>query len=329
MKALFIGGTGNISTPCSRLALEKGIELTLLNRGETNRHPIPKGAKVIHADIRDKKATAKALGNQTFDVVVNWIGFKPDHMQIDLDLFKGSVGQYIFISSASAYQSPPSSPFITESTPLQNPFWDYSRDKIACEEFLMKAYRDEGFPATIVRPSYTYDTVVPAAVGNWDYTIPDRMLRGKKIIVHGDGSALWVMTHSEDFAKGFVGLMGNVQSIGHAFHITSDEVLTWNQIYKIIGQAVGVEPQLVHIPTDFIGRFDEFSKASLLGDKGASVIFDNTKIKTFVPGFQATISFAEGMRRTMAWFDADKKRKTVDAGSNKLMDSIVAAYEKL
>lgn len=328
MKLLFIGGTGNISTPCTRLALQHGHEVTLLNRGQTSRHPTPEGAQVIHADIRNPDEVRNALEGQNFDVVVDWIGFTPKQMETDLGLFRGKCGQFVFISSASAYQSPTTHYVISEDTPLQNPFWEYSRQKIACENFLLEAYRSEGFPVTIVRPSHTYDTVIPVAVGNWDYTIADRMLRGQKIIAHGDGTSLWTLTHSRDFAKGFVGLLGNEKSIGHAFHITSDEVLTWNQIYRVIGGALGVEPDLIFIPTDFIARFDSYTGDNLLGDKAGHGVFDNTKIKRFVPGFEATIPFREGIRETLHWFDGDPARKTICAHSNAWIDRCISAYQK-
>ena len=329
MKALFIGGTGNISTPCTRLALQRGWEITLLNRGETQRHVVPQGARVVQADIRDTQATHRVLDGEHFDVVVNWIAFTPEHIEADLQLFAEKTRQYVFISSASAYQSPTTRYIIDESTPLQNPYWDYSRDKIACEDRLMKAYRDSGFPITIVRPSHTYDTVIPVAVGNWDYTIADRILRGQEIISHGDGSSLWTATHADDFAKGFVGLMGHTQAIGHAFHITSDEVLTWDQIYNTLGEALGVAPKIVHIPSDFIAKFDSFTGDNLLGDKAGHGVFDNSKIKRFVPDFAATIPFREGIRRTLKWFDEDASRKTVDEGSNAFIDKCLAAYNAL
>ncbi len=328
MKVLFIGGTGNISTPVSELAIEKGMELYLLNRGKTQTKPVPKGAKTLTADIKNPDEVKKAIGDMTFDCVVNWITFTPDEIERDVEYFRGKTAQYIFISSASAYQSPPTDPFITESTPLQNPYWQYSRDKTACEDRLMRFYREEGFPGIIVRPSHTYDTVIPIAVGNWDYSIAERMKRGKKIIVHGDGTSLWVLTHSRDFAKGFVGLIGNARAVGNDFHITSDEVLTWNQVYQIVADALGVNVEFIHIPTEYIGKYDQFTYDNLMGDKAASVIFDNSKIKHFVPGYEATISFADGIRETLKWFDEDDSRKTVDEAGEKWMDQCVADYEK-
>ncbi len=327
MKVLFIGGTGNISTACSRLALEKGIELYLLNRGKT-KVDLP-GAKSIVANIKKPEEVSKAIDGMEFDVVVNWIAFTEDDVQRDYELFKGKTKQYIFISSASAYQKPLSHPIVTESTPLCNPFWDYSRNKIACEEFLNTKYRDENFPITIVRPSLTYDTVFPAAIGSWDdFTLVDRMRKGKKIIVHGDGSSLWTVTHSDDFAKGFVPLMGHAQAVGQSFHITSDEILTWDQIYQIIADAAGATANIVHIPSDFIAKMEPWQLGNLQGDKAVSAIFDNTKIKTFVPEFKATIPFAEGIRRTIAWFEADPERMRIIDGTNETMDRIIAAYEE-
>jgi len=325
MKVLFIGGTGFISSAVSRVAVARGIELYHLNRGKRGLE-IP-GVRTIVADIHQPGQAEAALGDQTFDVVVDWIAFTPADIERDLALFAGRVKQFIFISSASAYQKPPSHPIITESTPLYNPHWEYSRNKIACEDRLLRAWREDGFPITLVRPSLTYDTNLPIAIGGWDsYTLVDRIKTGRPLIVHGDGSSLWVVTHSDDFARGFVGLLGHTQAIGHAFHITTDEVLTWNQIYETIADAVGVRAKLVHIPSDFIAGIAPELGAGLLGDKTWSVIFDNSKIKTFVPGFQAVIPFSEGIRRTLAWYEADPRRCWIDAAVNEEMDRILAAY---
>lgn len=323
MKVLFIGGTGVISSACSELALARGIELYLLNRGESVR-PIPAGARLLRGDIRDLATTADALAGHRFDVVVDWIAYRPEHVAADIALFRGRTGQYIFISSASAYQKPIPNLPITESTLLDNPFWQYSRDKIACEMLLVKTYREEKFPFTIVRPSHTYDrTKLPVAGG---YTSVARMRQGKPVIVHGDGTSLWVLTHHRDFAVGFVGLLGNPRAIGEAFHITSDELLTWNQIYTIIGRAAGVEPHLVHVPSDVIARHDPEWGAGLLGDKAHSVIFDNSKIKRFVPDFAASIPFVRGAEEIMTWYDADPARQVVDARLDALMDELAARW---
>jgi nucleoside-diphosphate-sugar epimerase len=326
MKVLFIGGTGTISSACSRLAVERGIELVMFNRGRTDR-PVPEGVRVLYGDIRDRASVESALGDATFDVVVNWISYTPEHVETDIEFFAGRTGQYIFISTASAYHKPIPSLPITESTPLHNPYWAYSRAKIACEERLVRAYREAGFPVTIVRPSHTYDkTRLPV---NGRYTVVDRMRKGEKVIVHGDGSSLWVLTHHADFAKGFVGLLGNHHAIGDTFHITSDEVLSWNQIFEILAQAAGVEPRLVHIPSELIAAFDPEWGAGLLGDKAHSVIFDNTKIKRLVPDFAATIPYSQGAREILAWFDADPARQVVDDEVNHLMDRIITAYESI
>lgn len=326
MKVLFIGGTGNISTSVSRLAITRGIELHLLTRGQ---RPVSiPGAHAIRADIGDEAAVTAALQGHHFDCVVNWIGYKPAEMERDIRLFAGRTRQYIFISSASVYQKPATTPFVREDTPLRNPYWDYSHDKILCEDRLQRAYRDSGFPMTIVRPALTYDTVIPVALGSWDdYTLIDRMRRGGKIVVHGDGTSLWSVTHARDFAKGFVGLIGNMCSIGHAFHITTDEVLTWNQIYEAIGAAIGVEPQIVHVPSDFIAAVEPWHRGNLHGDKAVSKVFDNSKIKRFVPGYVATIPFAEGIRETIAWFEADPARMRIVEDNNRLLDRIIRAYE--
>ncbi len=329
MKVLFIGGTGVISTACTRLALERGIDLHLLNRGRTEAR-IPEGAKVITANIRDPEQAAAALEGHTWDSVVNWINFAPPDVERDIELFAGKTAQYVFISTASAYQKPVSHYLITESTPLANPYWEYSRNKIACEERLAREYRENGFPYTVVRPSLTYgDTLIPLAVNSWGkpWTVVDRMLRGEKVIVPGDGTSLWVTTHNSDFAKGLVGLLGHAQAVGHAFHITSDEVLTWDQHYRIVARAVGVEPEIVHVPTEFLMRFDPEAEGNLLGDKAQSVVFDNTKLKTFVPDYVATTSFAQGVARTVEWFRADPARQVIDEEFNAWSDRVIAAYE--
>ena len=324
MKVLFIGGTGVISSACSQLSVARGIDLYLLNRGRTPR-PAPPSAHLIRADIRDRNAVEDVIAGQTFDVVVDWVAFAPERIETDLDLFRGHTGQYIFISSASAYQTPPASLPVTESTPLDNPFWEYSRRKIACEQRLIQAYRQERFPITIVRPSHTYDrTLLPVRGG---YTIIDRMRQGKKVLVYGDGTSLWTLTHHADFAKGFIGLLGEPRAIGEAFHITSDEVLTWNQIYANLARAAGAEPRLVHIPSELIAAFDPDWGASLLGDKSHSMIFDNSKIKRIVPDFVATIAFARGAEEIIAWYDEDPARKKVDEDIDHLWDRIIGAYE--
>jgi len=331
MKILFIGGTGNISTACSREALKIDLELYLLTRGK-RRPPGMEGAHMIQCDVNDADAVKKKIKGHHFDVVVNFIAYEPAEIARDIDMFNGYCGQYIFISSASAYQKPPTHPVITESTPLFNPYWEYSRNKITCEELLMQAYREKRFPVTIVRPSHTYDTVIPAALGSWeDFTLIDRMRRGARVIIPGDGTSLWVMTHSKDFARGFAGLWGNRHAIGHSFHITSDELLTWNQIYQAMADAAGAEMRAVHVSSDFICQVADrlgqsWMNGNLLGDKSNSVIFDNTKIKRFVPGFVATIPFSEGIKRTIRWFDEDRDRIRIDASNNRLMDAILEAY---
>ncbi len=324
MRVLFIGGSGVISSACSALAAQRGIELYILNRGQSTR-PIPEGTHVLRGDIRDPTSAREVLGDLTFDTVVNWVAFTPDHIETDLALFRDRTQQYVFISSASAYQTPPVSLPVAESTPLVNPYWQYSRDKIACEERLVRAYRDEGFPITIVRPSHTYDrTLLPMDGG---YTVVNRMRQGKKVIVHGDGTSLWVLTHHRDFARGFVGLLGNPHATGETFHITSDELLTWNQIFEMVARAAGATANIVHIPSEHIAAFDPGWGAGLLGDKAHSMIFDNTKIKRVVPDYTATISFARGAEEVMAWYDADPARRTIDEERDRLMDGIVAAQE--
>ena len=327
VKVLFIGGTGIISSACSARAVEMGLDLFLLNRGSTSSRPAPDGATILRGDIRDPVSARSALEGHTFDTVVNWIAFTTDHVETDLELFRGRAGQYVFISSASAYQTPPAHLPVTESTVLHNPFWKYSRDKIACEERLVQAYRDENFPITIVRPSHTYDkTLLPMEGG---YTVIERMRQNKPVVVHGDGSSLWTLTHHRDFAKGFVGLLGSHGAVGEAFHITSDEVVTWDQIHHIFADAAGVPPpQIVHVPSDVIAAYDPSWGAGLLGDKAHSMIFDNTKIKRFVPDFAATVPLSWGAREIMAWYDADPARRKANAEFDRLSDTLIAAQRR-
>lgn len=330
MKVLFIGGTGLISSAVSSLVVERGMELYLLNRGQ-RREFVPSGAKEIIADVKDSRAMADALKGHTFDVVVDWIAFTPDQVEADIALFSGRTGQYIYISSASAYQKLPTHYLITESTPLANPYWQYSRDKIACEDRLTREYREDGFPITIVRPNYTYGvTTIPAGFMSWSHpwTLVDRMRKGKKIIVHGDGTAVFTLTHNTDFAKAFVGLMGNMRAIGHPFHITSDEALTWNQITQAIGRAAGADPDIVHIASDFIAAFSPADRGGIVGDKANNTIFDTTKIKTFVPGYTATVPFSEGIVQSVRWFEKHPERCTVDEAFNTLSDRIISANQK-
>jgi nucleoside-diphosphate-sugar epimerase len=330
MKVLFIGGSGIISTACTELAVKRGMELTLVNRGQ-HKASLPAAAKSVAVDVHDVAAAQKALGNTSYDVVVDWVAYTPEDIERDLQLFRGRTRQFIFISSASAYQKPGTHYLITESTPLGNPHWDYSRNKIACEERLMKACREEGFPVTIVRPSLTYgDTQIPLITNSWEnpYTIVDRMLKNKQVVVPGDGTSLWVITHNTDFAKGFVGLFGHPQAIGHAFHITSEEALTWDQYYRITAAALGVEPNIIHIPSDFVIACWPDQEGSLIGDKSVSVVFDNTKIKRFVPDYCCTTRFDEGIRKTLAWFQADSKRQVIDEIENAMWDKIIDVYEK-
>lgn len=325
MKVLFIGGTGLISTACTSLAVEKGIQLTLLNRG-TSMHPAVAGAELLQANIHDAASLRSVLTGKNFDAVVDWIAFTPEDIQRDIDLFTGKTGQFVFISSASAYQTPVSNLPIRESTLLENPFWAYSRNKIACEELLVREYRTNKFPFTIVRPSHTYDqTSVPVEGG---YTVIDRMLKGKPVIVHGDGTSIWTLTHNTDFAKGLVGLLGNPRARGETFHITSDEWLTWNQIYQTLAEAAGVTPQLVHIPSDLIAAYDSTIGDSLMGDKTHCAIFDNTKIKQVVPEFSATTPFARGAEQIIAWHQADPARQKVDAAFNDLCERLLTNYRK-
>ncbi len=332
MKLLFIGGTGLLSSACSELAVARGHELFLLNRSISTKHPTPKGTAVLQADIHaDEALLAGLLAGHRFDAVVDFIAFTANDVERDIRLFKDRTDQFVFISSASAYQKPPKNYLITEETPLENPFWEYSRNKITGERRLMQAYHHDGFPVTIIRPSLTYGVSQTALIGaSWEhpYTVIDRMKRGGKVIIPGDGSSLWVMTWNGDFAKGLVGLLGNQKAIGEAFTITSDEVLAWNQIFLEVYRALGVEPNIVHISSDFIIAHDPEKLGTLTGDKANSVVFDNSKIKHFVPDFICEVDWAEGCRRSLAWFDEDKSRQTIDGEMNRTWDKIIAAYEK-
>jgi nucleoside-diphosphate-sugar epimerase len=326
MKVLFIGGTGNISTSVSRQAIGRGIELYLFNRGKRISKIV--GAKSIVGDITRYEEIKSALKGHTWDAVVNWIAFNEKDIARDYELFRGKTKQYVLISSASVYQKPLAFPIVTESTPLANPFWQYSRDKIACEMKLNSYYRQEQFPITIVRPSLTYDTVIPVPIGGWtDYTIVDRIKKGKKIIVHGDGTSLFTITHADDFAKGFLGLLGHQQAIGESFHITSDEILTWDQIHQALAKAVECEAKIVHVPSEILAAFDQELRGSLIGDKATSIIFDNTKIKRFVPEFSAVIPLNRGIQRTLEWFESDPARQIIRKETNDWMDKIINKYE--
>jgi nucleoside-diphosphate-sugar epimerase len=328
MKILFLGGTGIISTACTQLAIVRGFDVTLLNRSQRD---IVAGTRQIVADINAPGVIA-ALANESWDAVVDFIAFDAEAIEQRLSLFRGRVGQYVFISTASAYQKPLTHYVITESTPLVNPFWDYSQKKIAAEERLMRAYRDESFPITIVRPSLTYgDMVVPLVLNSWahSFTVIARLRAGKPLVVPGDGLSLWTITHNTDFAKGLVGLLGHAGAIGHAVHITSDEALTWNQIFHATAEAAGVaSPRLVHIASDFIAACYPETTGTLLGDKSHSAIFDNTKIKRLVPDYVATMRFRDGIARTVRAFDADPRRQTIDVAADARWDRLIAAYER-
>lgn len=326
MKVLFIGGSGNISSAVSKLCITQGIELHHLNRGNLKTVP---GVKTWKGDINNPAEVTKVIGNETWDVVVNWIAFTPNDINRDYKLFQGKTNQYIFISSASAYQKPPTNSIITESTQLKNPFWDYARNKIACEDLLVKLNRENDFPITIVRPSHTYHTVIPVSLGGWmEYTAVDRMKRGLPVVVHGDGTSLWTITHALDFAKGFIGLLNNPKAIGEAFHITSDEAMTWNYIYQMVGKAVGVTPKLIHIASESIVRYAQNNNGpdvagTLLGDKSYSAVFDNSKIKRLVPNFICTIPFHEGIKKTIDWFEAKQERQIINDANNQFFDHLI------
>jgi nucleoside-diphosphate-sugar epimerase len=332
MKILFIGGTGIISSACSELALARGHELFLLNRSASQKLPVPEGATVLQADVRaDEAPLAKLLADHHFDAVVDYIAFTVDDIERDLRLFRGKTDHFVFISSASAYQKPVKNYIITERTPLENPYWEYSRNKIACEDRLLVAYLEEGFPVTIIRPSHTYGlTQIPLGVSSWQHpwTVVDRMKRGQKVIVPGDGTSLWVLTWNADFAKGLVGLLGNEKTIGEAFQITSDEVLSWDQIYLEVYRALGLEPNMIHIASDLIAAYHPPSLGSLVGDKSNSVVFDNSKIKRFVHDYSCEVNWAQGVRRSLAWFEAHPEFQSIDHEMNSVWDQIVTSYAR-
>jgi nucleoside-diphosphate-sugar epimerase len=331
MKALFIGGTGTISAAISRQLTEQGWELYLLNRGSRNQDLRGKVTE-IHGDINDEAAAAEKIKDSDFDVVADFIAFNPHQVERDYRLFKDKTRQYIFISSASAYQKPPSDYRITEGTPLANPFWEYSRNKIACEEYLLKMYRETGFPVTIVRPSHTYDErSVPLGVhgNNGSWQVVKRILEGKAVIIHGDGTSLWTMTHNSDFARAFIGLMGNIHAIGEAVQITSDETLTWNQIYEAIARALGRPLKAVHVASEFLDRCGAYDfRGGLIGDKANSVVFDNAKLKRLVPGFAASVRFDQGIRETIGYALSHKECQREDPEFDAWCDRVIAALEK-
>ena len=331
MKALLIGGTGTISTEISKRLIKLGWELTLLNRGNTGAF-VPEGARVIKVDVNDEAAVNALLGDERFDVIADFIVFTPEQAQRDIRLFRERTAQYIFISSASAYQKPLATPVITESTPLSNPYWQYSRNKIAIEELLMKEYRESGFPITIVRPSHTYDERnVPVGAhgdkGSWQ--VLKRMMEGKPVLVQGDGTTLWTVTFNTDFAKAFIGLMGNIHAIGEAYHITSDESVTWNQIYRIIADELSVPFKPYYVPSDFLhaaGKYDY--EGGLIGDKSNTVVFDNSKVKRAVPGFVSTVRADQGLRKTIRHMLATPELQKDDPEFDAWCDKVIAAMEK-
>lgn len=332
MKVLLIGGTGTISSAITRQLAEIGHEVYLLNRGNNNRH-VPVTVKSIVADINNEKETAEKLQGMTFDAVCDFIGFVPEQLERDYRLFAGKTKQFLYISSASAYHKPVRDYHISEATTLANPYWEYSRNKIACEEFLLKMYRENGFPVTIIRPSHTYcEKSVPLGVhgdkGSWQ--VLKRMLEGKPVIIHGDGTSLWTITSNEDFAKAFIGLLGNPHAIGEAFQITSDESVTWNQIYQSVADALGVELKPYYVASDLLDALGTYDfRGGLIGDKANSVVFDNTKIKRAVPGFTATIRAEEGIRRTVEYMLSHPETQIEDPEFDVWCDKVIARLEKL
>ena len=324
MNILFIGGTGNISLSVSQLLLRRGHSLTLLNR--SGHCAELEGAQFLRGDIHDLAAMKQLLSGTKWDAVVDWIAFTEDHVARDFELFRDKTGQFVFISSASCYQKPGPSLFITEKTPLANPFWQYSRDKIAAENYLLNKYRSDQFPVTIVRPSHTYGRRIPLTIGGeTEYTTVARMKAGKKVVVQGDGTSLWTLTHAEDFALALCGLLGNSKSIGEDYHITSDEYLTWNEVYRLTAAALGCEANIVHVTSDKICQLDSDYVGTLFGDKTENTVFDNSKIKALVPDFKASIPFAEGIKKVLNWFEADPARQIINPDTDAFIDKLIAS----
>ena len=326
MKVLFIGGTGNISSACSELAISKGIELYHLNRGVSAGIRNVKGMKTIISNIRNFDETKNAIKDYHFDVVVDFIAFEPEHIQNDIKLFTGKTNQFIFISSASVYQTPPEKLPVTENTPIENPYWEYSRKKIACENVLRDEYKRKGFPYTIIRPSHTYDKTSIPVIGG--YTVLHRMLQNLPVVVPGDGTSVWTLTYHKDFAVGLVGLLGRNEAINEVFHITSDEWLTWNGIYDILAKELNIIPHLIHIPSEIIVKYNQTIGDGLLGDKAHSMIFDNSKIKKIVPDFNPKTSFYEGVKEIVKWYNENTKQKKSDKDINDFMDRIIGDFSK-
>ena len=332
MKILIIGGTGTISSAITRQLVAAGHDVWLLNRGSRNAS-LPEGVNVLVSDIHDEEKAQSLLGDTCFDAVCEFIGFVPADVERDIRLFSGRTRQYVFISSASTYNKPVRNYLITEGTSLANPYSQYAREKMACEAVLMKAYREQGFPVTIIRPSHTYsETGIPTSVrglkGGWP--IAKRMLEGKPVIIQGDGSSLWTMTWCEDFARGFIGLLDNPKAIGEAFQITSDESLTWNQIYQAIADALGVELKAYHVSSDFLAAVSPKKwklEANLTGDKSATVVFDCSKLKRAVPGFCASTRFSEGVRKSVAYMLAHPELQVEEPDYDAWCDRVIEAIE--
>ena len=322
MRVLFLGGTGNISTACVEHALARGHQVGLLTRGH---RPSPSGVEAFRGD-RDDPVALRRTAEGRWDAVVDFLAYTPAQVEIAVEAFAGRTAQYVFIGTAAAYDKVAARLPITEEAPLANPFWEYARLKIACEGSVWRA-GERGLPVTIVRPSYTYGpTWIPSGFGGQGYTVVDRMRRGLPVVCHGDGTALWVMTHTSDFAVGLVGLLGHPGALGEAFHVTSDEVLTWDAIYDTIARAAGAEARLVHVPSALIAALVPDKGGSLLGDKAQSTFFDNAKVRRLVPEFQPKVSFAEGIAQSIAWFDADPARRVVSPAAKENIERVLDAW---
>ncbi|WP_419818809.1 NAD-dependent epimerase/dehydratase family protein [Glaciibacter flavus] len=325
-RVLVLGGTGVISAAFVAEAVRRGSDVTVLNRGRASLRPVPDGVRSVRADLRDVEGVRSALDGEDYDVIAQFMAFTPQHVAADVELFSGRTGQYVFVSSASAYQTPPSRLPVTESTPLRNPFWQYSRDKIACEDVLVDAYRASGFPMTIVRPSHTYDATMLPTLGGW--TDIARLRAGRPVVVHGDGTSPWTITHTRDVAVGLAGLAGNPLAIGEAFTVTGDHAPTWNQIYGWLADAAGVEAHLAHVTSDAIADAHPEFGPGLLGDKAHSMVFDTAKLRALVPEFRTTTGYWEGAREAIAWYDEHPDHRVVDAELDAVFDRLVVSVER-
>jgi len=327
MRILFIGGTGNLSAECAALLHERGHEIVVLSRG---RNAVPPGYRAIQADRKDAAAMRAGLKGAQPEVVINFLGYDLSDVQTDYELFNGVVRQYVFISSTVVYAKPPQRLPLTEDSPVGNAWWDYAQKKLACEQWLRQRQEEGGFPVTIVRPSHTYSQGwVPNPISSGSYTFAARLEQGKPVFIHDDGESRWTLTAAADFAVGLAGLAGKTEAIGEAFHITSDEVLSWNQIYAEIAAAVGVKsPQIVKVPTEFICRVAPQMTGTLKGDKAHPGVFDNAKIKRLVPEFRCRMPFRLGVRESVRWLRGHPEQRNLKPEIDALIEEVIGAWDR-